>query len=510
MTMPLKLTMVEDDVLHLPRTASTCCMQRQNSSEDDVLFLSPGPVDLIYGSEARIPTEVVARNLSSVRRRRKRIGHFSFLSSEFVDSEGLFRLMGKKLKKFYVRELAISHIMPSMRNDELVSLSSFLNGNRNLRSLDLSGARFDAKALQEIRSFFEKNRSLLVLNLGDNECVGDEGAEIVVSSTLHNEKGALRTLSMQGCGLGHQGSASIANLLCCCPSLRTLELSKNKIGDVGVELLAQSIKSTSCQLEILGLNSVELGDRGVLILADAVNTNRSLISLSLQNNFVTSFGAKHLLKTTYDDTSLQAILGSNHVLTNLNFRGCSRIGPCLLFLTEELVFEKGLPTYQVIRSKVSKFMQRGRLVLDHFDLELLPHILSFVGQTGGLNGLFQSVKSMPSLHAQYDLPVRRKLAGKEGTSTFTDFIESLKTTSQKAKKVFERLTASVPKRRCMIRREDRRHSCKHETRKKSLSLNNESSSNNIPSTRSITFNLGFCLKSFFIVLLSPHSWCLSI
>jgi hypothetical protein len=399
-------------------------------------------------------------------------------------------LLGKKLKKFYVRELAINHTMPRLRNDGLISLSSFLNGNKTLQSLDLSGARFDAKALQEIRSFFEKNRSLEVLVLGDNECVGDEGAEIVVSSTLHNGKGALRTLSMQGCGLGLQGSASIANLLCFCPSLRTLELSKNKIGDAGVELLAQSIKSTSCQLEILGLNSVEVGDRGVLILADAVKINRSLICLSLQNNFVTSFGAKHLLKTTYNDTSLQAILGSNHVLTNLNFRGCSRIGPCLLSLTEELVFERGVPTYQVIRSKVSKFMQRGRLVLDHFDLELLPHILSFVGQTGGLNGLFQSVKSMPSLHAQYDLPVRRKLAGKEGTSTFTDFIESLKQ-ARKAKKVFERCTASVPKRRSMIRREDRRHSCKHETRIKSLSLNNESSSNNILSNNanpSITFN----------------------
>ena len=92
---------------------------------------------------------------------------------------------------------------------------------------------------------------------------------------------------------------------------------------------------------------------------------------------------------------------------------------------------------------------------------------------------------MPSLHAQYDLPVRRKLAGKEGTRSstfFTDFIESLKTSSRKAKKVFEQCTSSVPKRRSMIRREDRRHSCKHETRIKSSLLNNESSSNNILST----------------------------
>ena len=169
-------------------------LRRQSSSDDDLLFLHPGPVDLIYGAENPLRTELVARHLSSVRRRRKRIKHLSLLGSELVDPEGLFQLLGKKLKKFNVKELAINQI-PSLGNEGLISLAPFLNGTKTLKILDLSGANFDAKALQEIRCFFIKNPSLEVLNLGNNQCVGDEGA--VVVSALQEGRGALRTLSMQ-------------------------------------------------------------------------------------------------------------------------------------------------------------------------------------------------------------------------------------------------------------------------------------------------------------------------
>ncbi len=449
-----------------------CTMpRRQNSSDDDLLFLHPGPVDLIYGAETPLRTEVVARHLSSVRRRRKRINHLSLLGAELNDAEGLFRLLGKKLKKFNVKELAINQI-PSMRNQELISLASFLNANTTLKILDLSGARFDAKALKEVRCFFKKNPSLEVLVLGDNECIGDVGAALV-SSALQEGRGALRTLSMQGCGLGRSGSLNISTFLTNCPSLRMLELSNNMIGDAGVELLAESIKNPSCQLEFLGLNSVEVGDRGVLILADAAKTNRSLTSLSLQNNRgLTSFGAAHLLKSTYNMQSLQSILNCNHILTNLNIRGCCRIGSSLLRLAEELLSTQGLATHQVIRFKVSKYTEtKGNgIVLEGFDLKLLPHILSFVGQTNGLSYLFQSVKSMPPLHSQYEISSKEIEETKE--CKFNSFLESLKS-PRRAKKVYEGCAASFPKQRSVVRYQDGRRANKHEaSMKKSKSSNN--------------------------------------
>lgn len=440
--------------------------RRQNSSDDDLLFLHPGPVDLIYGAENPLRTEIVARHLSSVRRRRKRIHHLSLLGSELVDPKGVFRLLGKKLKKFNVKELAISQI-PSMGNEELMSLSPFLNSTKTLKILDLSGARFDAKALQEIRCFFMKNPSLEVLILGDNECVGDKGAAVV--STLQEGRGMLRTLSMRGCGLGSSGVASISKFLGNSPSLRVLELSNNVIGDAGVELLAESIKTQHCQLEFLGLNSVEVGDRGVLVLADAVKTDRSLNSLSLQNNRgITSFGAAHLFKSVYNTQSLQSVLACNHVLTNIDIRGCSRIGGSLLKLGEELLSTQSMATHQVIRFKVSTYTEKkgNGIVLEGFDPKLLPHILSFVGKSNGLSYLFQSIRSMPPLHSQY------ALCAKAEDAKFNDFLESLKV-PKRTKKFYDRFASPFPKPRSIMRYQCGRFANKHEVAMKSLSCNNK-------------------------------------
>ena len=465
--------------------------RRQNSSDDDLLFLHPGPVDLIYGAETPLRTEVVARHLSSVRRRRKRINHLSLLGSELVNPRGLFKLLGKKLKKFNVKELAINQI-PSMNNEELISLAPFLNATKTLKILDLSGARFDAKALQEILCFFMKNPSLEVLVLGDNECVGDEGAAVV--SSLQEGRAALRTLSMQGCGVGSSGVASISKFLGSCPSLRMLELSNNMIGDAGVELLAESIKSQSCQLEYLGLNSVEVGDRGVLVLADAVKTNRSLTSLSLQNNRgITSFGAAHLLKSTYNTQSLQSVLAGNHVLTNLNIRGCSRVGESLLKLAEDLLSTQAMATHQVIRFKVSKYTEKkgNGIVLEGFDSKLLPHILSFVAQTNGLSYLFQSIRSMPPLHSQYEL------SSKVEEVKSNDFLESLKT-PKRTKMVYELFGSSFPRQRSIMRHQGGRRANKHEAPMKSLSCNNKCK-NSLSSQRKLLSH-----KSP-LVLMLPHS-----
>ncbi|KAL7490940.1 hypothetical protein ACHAWT_001127 [Skeletonema menzelii] len=467
----------------VPMIVACNMLRRQSSSDDDLLFLHPGPVDLIYGAENPLRTELVARHLSSVRRRRKRIQHLSLLGSELVDPEGIFRLLGKKLKKFNVKELAINQI--PMSNQELISLAPFLNGTKTLKTLDLSGAAFDAKALQEIRCFFMKNTSLEVLNLGDNQCVGDEGAAVV--SALQEGRAALRTLSMKGCGLGNSGVASISKVLGKCPSLRILELSNNSIGDAGVELLAETIKSQSCQLEFLGLNSVEVGDRGVLVLADAVKNNRSLTSLSLQNNRgITSFGAAHLLKSTFNTQSLQSILAGNHVLTNVDIRGCSRIGESLLKLAEELLSTEGMATHQVIRFKVSKYTEKkgNGIALEGFDPKLLPHILSFVGQTNGLSYLFQSIRSMPPLHSQYEL------SPKAEEVKLDDFLASLKA-AKRAKKVYERYVSSFPKQRSIMRYQGGRRPNKHEAPMKSLSCNNKFK-NSLSSQRNLLYQVYPC------------------
>ena len=495
-----------DNIPHVPtaempmptHSCSTCNMpRRQNSCDDDLLFLHPGPVDLLYGAEI-VRTEVVARHLSFVRRRRKRINHLSLLGSELADPKGLFKYLGKKLKKFNVRELAINGIT-SMGNEELTSFAPFLNSNKTLKILDLSGARFDAKALQEMRCFFMKNPSLEVLVLKDNEYVGDKGAAVVSSLQEGRMALRLRTLSMKGCGLGSLGVASISNLLNSCP-LQRLELSSNMIGDAGVEILAESINNHNCQLEFVGLNSVGVRDRGALLLADAMKTNRSITSLSLQNNGgITSFGAAHLLKTIYNTNSLQSLLKSNHVLNNLNIAGCTYVGESLLKIAEELLSTQGLAKHQIIRFKVAKYAEttRNGIILEGFDAKLLPHILSFVGHTNGLSFLFESIRNMPSLYTQFEL------SPNSCDFRFDDFLKSLKAQKRARCWFHEGFETQLPKPRLrsILRHHDGRHVNKHEVPMRSLSRNTKCKdplSLDIHSTNA-------CNKNFPIHYMSPLS-----
>ena len=153
-----------------------------------------------------------------------------------------------------MKELAISGIA-GLGNEELTSLAPFLNTNRTLRSLDLTGATFTSDAIHELRPFFSLNTSLEVLALGENPCIGDEGVHVLVASLLQSS-GSVQVLAMDSCGIGNDGVASISNFMCHHhhtggTSLRVLELSRNYIGDYGAQILADAILRGHHRLEPL-------------------------------------------------------------------------------------------------------------------------------------------------------------------------------------------------------------------------------------------------------------------
>ena len=155
-----------------------------------------------------------------------------------------------------------------------------------------------------------------------------------------------------------------------------------------------------------------------------------------------------------------------------------------------------MATHQVIRFKVSKYTEKkgNGIVLEGFDFKLLPHILSFVAQTNGLSYLFQSIRSMPPLHSQYELP------SKVEEVKSNDFLESLKT-PKRTKKVYELFGISFPKQRSLMRHQGGRRANKHEAPMKSLSCNNKCK-NSLSSRKKLqlfthslhTFISGFTLR----------------
>eukprot|EP00956_Cyclotella_meneghiniana_P030827 scaffold78914_cov22-Cyclotella_meneghiniana.AAC.1 len=150
----------------------------------------------------------------------------------------------------HIRELSVCSTIPKLGNEELMHLAYGLSKNSNLAVLDLTGGNFDARGLAALVPFFQRNPSLEVLSLGENENIKSGGVQLILSSSLLHK---LRVLNLESCGISHFGDSCLMQHVS--PSLRVLELSHNEIHDTGAEKLAEYIKSDSCQLDYLGLKN---------------------------------------------------------------------------------------------------------------------------------------------------------------------------------------------------------------------------------------------------------------
>ena len=441
------------------------CMGNRRSQDDEHIFFYPGPLQLVYGSESPIKVADIARHIASAKKRRRNINHLSFIGSSFHEgTRTVFQMLGKKLRKIkHIKALSISNI-PDFGNIELLSLAPFLNSSKSLRTLDLSGASFNGTAVNEIQRFFRRNSSLEVLNLGDNQCLGDDGVESIIGSLESNtkKKKKLQVLALNNCGIGNRSLSSISTFITQGNgrNLVVLELSNNVISDDGARMLGQVLKS-----------------------------NRSLHTLSLQcNTEITDLGASSILSSLgiYKASSINMIVGSNHVLKSLNLEGCN-ISSNLLNQVKQLSAQsqsKLLSTENgVIRLKVSDFLENKHcgVVLEEYDLELMPYILAFIGKSG-VTTLYQTIKSMPVLCYRYSPQVKSLTNEKTVDNLF-----KLPTQSRRMRRYYDLLSRQISRHMKMVRYQDRRVRNKHEASSVSIRSNKSNKKRSLSSNTQLYF-----------------------
>ena len=376
-------------------------------------------------------------------------------------------MLGKKLRKIkHIKALSISNV-PGFGNVELLSLAPFLNSTKSLRTLDLSGASFNGTAVDEIQRFFRRNSSLEVLNLEDNQCLGDDGVESIISSLESNtkKKNKLKVLALNNCGIGgYKGLSSLSTFITQGNgrNLAVLELSNNTVSDDGARMLSQVLKS-----------------------------NRSIHTLSLQNNTeITDLGASSILSSLgiYKATSINMIVGSNHVLKSLNLDGCN-ISSELLNQVKQLSAQSRLLSTEngVIRLKVSDYYLKNAqcgVALEEYDLELMPYILAFVGKSGSTT-LFYTLQSMPILYSQYSPQVKSLTNEKTVDNLF-----KLPTQSRRMRKYYDIFSRQVSNRHTkMVRYQDRRMRNKHEASSASIRSNKSNKKRSLSSNTHLSFTL---------------------
>uniref|UniRef100_A0A9J7YU82 Uncharacterized protein n=1 Tax=Cyprinus carpio carpio TaxID=630221 RepID=A0A9J7YU82_CYPCA len=108
----------------------------------------------------------------------------------------------------------------------------------------------------------------------------DEGRRRLIPAVVSCRKALLA-----GCNLTDQCCESLSSSLQSPNSLRELDLSHNNLQDLGVKLLSDGLKSSHCQLNVLGLSGCMVTEEGCCFLASALSSNPShLRELDLSYN----------------------------------------------------------------------------------------------------------------------------------------------------------------------------------------------------------------------------------
>lgn len=160
--------------------------------------------------------------------------------------------------------------------------------------------------------------SLITLDLSENK-IGDTGAELLAAS---KNLRSLKELNLGGNGIGDAGAQALAESTYL-RSLGWLDLGRNGIGCDGVSTLARSEIMDSIQY--LSLISNNIGDHGVRALA-ASDHLRSLKTLDLSLNAIGDDGARALAASNHLP-SLDEVYCYGNRISDMGHRGLLKYLP---------------------------------------------------------------------------------------------------------------------------------------------------------------------------------------
>lgn len=161
----------------------------------------------------------------------------------------------------------------------------------NPRLVRTSAGPLPKLGAEELGALLESRglRHVDALRIG-HHALGDVGA-MVLAANAPGVLPALRSLSLEDCGVGEIGAQALARTKWL-GALESLDLAENELGPGGVEALA--FARSAGRLERLGLARTAMGDRGALMLATAPRLV-TLKALDVAGNRIGALGAQALL-----------------------------------------------------------------------------------------------------------------------------------------------------------------------------------------------------------------------
>ncbi|EEY63449.1 uncharacterized protein PITG_21521 [Phytophthora infestans T30-4] len=299
----------------------------------------------------------------------------------------------------------------SIGDSDFVKLASSISSNTLLEELYLSGHQLGPLGLQAFADCLATNSTLKHLSLG-SEKLGDEAVQVLCAGLARNTQSGLQNWDLEFKSLGANGAAAVAELLKTNKSLTTVSLSRNQIGDEGVEKLAKGL-SENAQSGVKELNVTEVGISGsglghLATLVEKETCSLSTIQLSFntlesatstffdalaKNKSVTKLQLKECKLSDQHVAALSAALKQNTTLVEIDLSDNELTQTSCASLAEGLCENK---TLKILRINNNKCLDEGAALLADV---LVTNNTTLTYLDMGNNGL-TSVGMTPLLKAQ--------------------------------------------------------------------------------------------------------------
>ena len=162
----------------------------------------------------------------------------------------------------------------------------------NLWNNDLTGA--SSHLIADIISHLQPHT--LVLHDNNITNVRNISTAVVTTSTV-------KVLNMSYNDLTAQEAVAISDMMIC---LEELDISGNKLGDHGAELLSEGITNTKT-LRVLDISDNNIGPSGTTAIANALTNNTSLEELYMDDNAIGQDGATAIAKAITNNKTLKTL-----------------------------------------------------------------------------------------------------------------------------------------------------------------------------------------------------------
>lgn len=216
-----------------------------------------------------------------------------------------------------LRKLNFSRCLLQVKG--FTAIASLLsNGPSSIQELILRNCLGNSECIEKLVEGLRASRSLTSLDLSENR-IGSAGGNIL--ATVLGMATRLKQVFLNSCDFGVDGSQSIFNSMQSNMTVEVLSCNDNGFGDDGCEAVASMLR-TNQRLKHLDISENGIAFDGVSAIFRSISKNRTLLVLGLQWNDLNNECAKRMGEALGQNNTLKAI----HILgTHIDMEGIQAI-----------------------------------------------------------------------------------------------------------------------------------------------------------------------------------------